>query len=141
MRIEKIELSLLCLPYVHYFETSFGREVERSFILIKIYGDGLCGYGEVVAAESPLYSYETTSTAWHVLKDFFIPLVFQKSISDPRDFYEEVKKYRGHPMAKAGLELALWDLHAKKKGFLFGKSIEGHKKKSHRVSVWAFRIL
>ncbi|MEA2004936.1 MAG: o-succinylbenzoate synthase [Acidobacteriota bacterium] len=128
MRIEKIELSLLCLPYVHYFETSFGREVERFFILIKFYEDGLCGYGEVVAAESPLYSYETTSTAWHVLKDFFIPLVFQKSISDPRDFYEKVKKYRGHPMAKAGLELALWDLYAKKEGLPLWKVYGGTQK-------------
>ena len=32
---------------------------------------GCAGYGEVVASEAaPLYSYETTSTAWHVLKEF-----------------------------------------------------------------------
>jgi O-succinylbenzoate synthase len=112
--IERVELLLLRLPYVHYFETSLGREEEREFILIKVYSEGICGYGEVIADKSPLYSYETTSTAWHVLKDFLIPLIFGKSISSPEDFFKEAKKYRGHPMAKAGLELALWDMQGKK---------------------------
>lgn len=116
MKIERVELSLLELPYVHYFETSFGREKERIFIIVKISAGGLSGYGEVAAGNSPLYSYETTSTAWHVLKDFLIPLLFEKSVSSPQDFYREAGIYRGHPMAKAGLELALWDLEGKKKG-------------------------
>ena len=114
MRIDRVELSLLKLPYVHFFETSLGREEEREFILIKICFDGIFGYGEVVAERDPSYSYETTSTAWHVLKDFFIPLVFKNSIFSPHDFYREAKKYRGHPMARGGLELALWDLEGKK---------------------------
>ena len=114
MRIERIELLLLNLPYVHFFETSFGREEERTFILVKVYSEGICGYGEVVADKNPLYSYETTSTAWLILKEFLIPLVFDKSIFNPQDFYKETQKYKGHPMAKAGLELALWDLIAKK---------------------------
>ncbi len=114
--IDHIELSLLKLPYVHFFETSFGREYERTFILVKIKEGGICGYGEVVADEYPFYSYETTSTAWHVLKDFLVPLVMKKKIDTPEGFYNEAKKFKGHPMAKAGLELALWDLKAKKAG-------------------------
>jgi len=116
MKIDRVELLLLKLPYVHFFETSLGREYEREFILVKIYCGGICGYGEVVADHSPLYSYETNSTAWQILKDFLIPLVLEKSISEPHDFWREAKKYRGHPMAKAGLELALWDLQGKKEG-------------------------
>jgi O-succinylbenzoate synthase len=112
--IERVELLLLRLPYVHFFETSFGREEEREFILVKVFCGGIRGYGEVVADRRPLYSYETTSTAWSVLKDFLIPLVFKRSLSDPQVFHEEAKKYRGHPMAKAGLELALWDIQGKR---------------------------
>ena len=106
-------LSLLKLPYVHFFETSLGREEERTFILVKVFAEGISGYGEVVADRSPSYSYETTSTAWHILKDFLIPLVLKKSILSPEDFYREGIRFRGHPMAKAGLELALWDLQGK----------------------------
>lgn len=115
MKIEQIELLLLDLPYVHFFETSFGREKGRTFILVKAYSEGICGYGEVVAAQAPLYSYETTSTAWLMLKEYLIPLVKSKAISDPRDFSCLADKYKGHPMAKAGLELALWDLEGKRK--------------------------
>ncbi len=126
-KIESVELLLLKLPYVHFFETSLGREYEREFILVKILSGGIFGYGEVVASPSPLYSYETNSTAWHVLKDFLIPVVLEKSISDPHQFHMEAKKYRGHPMAKAGLELALWDLEGKKQGKPLWKLYKGVK--------------
>jgi len=116
LKIDRIELFLLSLPYVHFFETSLGREEERTFILVKICAQGLCGYGEVVAGKSPLYSYETTSTAWHILKEFLIPQVFHHSLSRAQDFYEKARIYRGHPMAKAGMELAIWDLEAKQRG-------------------------
>jgi O-succinylbenzoate synthase len=113
MKIDRISLSLLEMPYVHYFETSLGREESRTFILVKVSSDGEFGYGEVVADQIPLYSYETTSTAWVALKEFLIPAVFKSDIADPQDFYKRAQAFKGHPMAKAGLELALWDLFAK----------------------------
>lgn len=125
MSIERVELALLYLPYVHFFETSFGREEGRTFIIVKVASEGLSGYGEVVASSAPLYSYETTSTAWLILKDFLIPLLFEKKISDPEHFYREARRYKGHPMAKAGLELSLWDLRAKREGLPLWKLYGG----------------
>jgi O-succinylbenzoate synthase len=125
MKIERIELSLLEMPYVHYFETSLGREESRTFILVKVFSGEEFGYGEVVADQNPLYSYETTSTAWIVLKEFLIPTVFEFGITNPRDFYEKVQIFKGHPMAKAGLELALWDLYAKAKNLPLWKIYGG----------------
>jgi O-succinylbenzoate synthase len=129
MTLDRIELALLYLPYVHFFETSLQREEGRTFIIVKAYGDGLTGYGEVVASEKPFYSYETTTTAWLALKEFFIPLAFEKVIDDPGRFYEEARRYRGHPMAKAGLELALWDLEAKRAGQPLRKLYGGPREK------------
>ncbi len=123
-----MELLLLRLPYVHFFETSLGREEEREFILVKVYSGGISGYGEIVAGQSPHYSYETTSTAWHVLKDFFAPLVLDGSISSPLVFHEKAKEYRGHLMAKAGLELALWDIKGKREGVPLWKLYGGVKR-------------
>lgn len=125
MNIERIELFLCYLPYIHFFETSFGREEGRTFILVKVHGEGISGYGEVVADKSPFYSYETTSTAWLMLKEFFIPLVFRKALGHPEDFYAQSSVYKGHPMAKAGLELALWDLEAKRQGLPLWKLYGG----------------
>jgi len=127
MKIERVELALLYLPYVRFFETSLGREEGRSFIIVKVYADGLCGYGEVVANSAPLYSYETTATAWIILKEFLVPLILEKKIFSPADFYKEAGRFRGHPMAKAGLELALWDLQAKKEGLPLWKLYGGTK--------------
>jgi len=129
MSIERIELFLLKVPYAHYFETSFGREYDRAFIIVQVFEGGVVGYGEVAATSTPLYSYETTDTAWHVLKDFFIPLTLGKNLADPVDYHRELGIYRGHPMARAGLELALWDLMAKKKGQPLYEIYGGDKKK------------
>ena len=129
MTLDRIDLALLYLPYVHFFETSLQREEGRTFIIVKAYGDGLTGYGEVVASENPFYSYETTTTAWLVLREFFIPLAFEKGIDDPGRFTEEARRYRGHPMAKAGLELALWDLEAKRAGQPLRKLYGGPREK------------
>lgn len=116
MSIERIELDLLKLPYVHFFETSFGRAYDRTFILVKVFEGGACGWGECTAEEAPLYSGETTETAWHVMKDFLVPLVFSKGLVEPEDFAREAGTFRGNRMAKAAVELALWDLKAKKAG-------------------------
>jgi O-succinylbenzoate synthase len=116
MAIERIEIDLVKLPYVHFFETSFGRSYDRTFSLIKVCEGGVCGWGECVAEEAPLYSGETTATAWHVMKDFLIPLVFRRGLVEPEDYAREAAVFRGNRMAKAGIELALWDLKAKKAG-------------------------
>lgn len=124
-KIEKIELALVELPYIHFFETSLGREDRKTCILVKVYSEGICGYGEVVADRQPLYSYETNDTAWIMLANFFIPLLFQDNIEKPDEFNLHAAHYRGHPMAKAGLELALWDMLAKKKNMPLYKLYAG----------------
>jgi O-succinylbenzoate synthase len=116
MAIDRIEIDLLKLPYVHFFETSFGRSYDRTFSLIKVYEGGVCGWGECVAEDAPLYSGETTETAWHVMKEFLVPLVFRKGLVEPEDYACEAGVFRGNRMAKAAIELALWDLKAKKTG-------------------------
>jgi O-succinylbenzoate synthase len=103
---------------------------------VKVFSEGTCGYGEVVASKYPHYSYETVSTAWLVLKEILIPMIFGKKIVDPDNFYAEASQYQGHPMAKAGLELALWDLKAKKADQPLYKLYGGTKKEvSSGVSV------
>jgi O-succinylbenzoate synthase len=116
MTIERIEMALLKLPYVRFFETSFGREYDRTFIIARVYEGGVCGYGEIVAEAAPLYSGETTEGAWHVLRTFLIPMIFAEGITEPGDYAAKAKRFRGNQMARGGLELALWDLKAKKAG-------------------------
>lgn len=116
MKISSITLNHLRMPLVAHFETSFGRIDQRECILIAIHADGLTGYGECVADRDPGYSYETSGTAWLILKDFIAPLLLGQDVADAADFQQRVAGIRGHHLAKAGVEMALWDLLGKRAG-------------------------
>jgi o-succinylbenzoate synthase len=116
MRIDRVSLYHLRMPLRSPFETSFGRTYERECILLSIHAAGLIGYGECVADAVPGYAYETTGTAWHILRDFLAPVILGQPLPEPSGFQAQVAGVRGHPMAKAGLEMALWDLKGKVEG-------------------------
>jgi O-succinylbenzoate synthase len=117
MKIERIELFLCRLPLVQFFETSFGRSYDRTFVLVRVEGDvdGTVheGWGESVAEANPYYSSETTETVWHIIEGFLAPLVIGRTFAHPRDVFPALRRVRGHNMAKAGLEMAAWDLYAR----------------------------
>ena len=116
MKLESLTLHHLSMPLVAPFETSFGRTTDRECILISINSEGLTGFGECVADRDPGYSYETTGTAWHILKDFIAPLVLGQTGIGVEDFQCRIEGIRGHLLAKAGMEMALWDLRGKLEG-------------------------
>ena len=120
MKIEKIELFLCRLPLVQFFETSFGRSYDRTFVLIRVQGGSGGklheGWGESVAEANPYYSSETTETVWHIIEGFIAPLVVGTTFAHPRDVYPALRRVRGHNMAKAGVEMAIWDLYARIQG-------------------------
>ncbi len=113
--IERIELRTVRLPLNEPFETSFGRIDSRLIFLVAVNGGGETGWGEVVAAEEPLYSYETVGTALHVIRDYLAPAILGEPLRDISDLAQRLAPFRGHNMAKAGLELAFMDLLARLK--------------------------
>jgi len=116
MKIESITIHHVSMPLIAPFETSFGRETDRRCIIIELSAEGLTGYGECVASREPGYNYETTGTAWHILKDFVAPLILEKDVKDALGFQKRVEGIRGHHLAKAGVEMAIWDLLGKRDG-------------------------
>ena len=125
MKIERIELFLCRLPLVQFFETSFGRSYDRTFVLIRVEGEGQEGWGESVAEANPYYSSETTDTVWHIIEGFIAPLVVGRTFEHPRDVYPALRRIRGHNMAKAGVEMAIWDLYARLQGQPLAKILGG----------------
>lgn len=117
MKIASVELSLIELPLVRPFETSFGSQHMRSCILVAVHtNDNLTGWGECSATSSPSYSYETVETAWHMLRDFFVPSILNQELETPAALVSRFSYVRGHPMARAALESALWDVLAQSQG-------------------------
>lgn len=123
--IERVQLYHLRMPLVSAFETSFGSISTRDCILLQVFSDGVTGWGECVADRDPGYGYETSGTAWHILEEFILPYVVGKDIPDPRDLQSHLNSIRGHAMAKAGLEMALWDIAGKQQDRSLQKLLGG----------------
>jgi O-succinylbenzoate synthase len=116
MEIERVDLMIVPLPLIRSFETSSSRKDELEHILVKVYADGLVGWGECASPSGPFYCEETTETCWHILKDFLVPAVLGQPWSDIAQLRASYAKVKRNAFAKAGLEMACWDLLAKAAG-------------------------
>jgi O-succinylbenzoate synthase len=113
MKIERITLREIRMPLVHFFETSFGRTTERRMVLVEVESDGASGWGEVTAGENPFYNEEWTESAWLIVRDYVAPQVLGRALGSAADVSDLTAHIRGHQMARAGLEVAAWDLEAR----------------------------
>ena len=125
MRIDRIELRHIKMILVSPFVTSMGTEYDEEHIIVRVDAEGVTGWGESVAEGTPFYSYETVPTAWHILQDFLIPSILGKDIKNVDEAIAAYAKVRGHMMAKAGLEAALWDAFAKTQNISLSKMLGG----------------
>ena len=116
MKVDSLTLYHIRLPLVSPFATSFGSIDHKECLLVELHAEGLTGYGESAVEHDPGYNYETTGTAWHILKDFVAPLILGQGVANAVDFQRRVEGIRGHLLAKAGVEMALWDLLGKRDG-------------------------
>jgi o-succinylbenzoate synthase len=112
MRIDAIFLRELRIPLVQPFETSFGVTTDRRILLVELKAEGLTGWGECVAGEHPYFSDETIDTAWHVMVHELAPTLASADPEHGGKCPGIFKHVRGHRMAKAALENAVWDLEA-----------------------------
>lgn len=125
MRIERVTLREIRMPMVMRFETSFGATTDRRIMLVEVHAGGVMGWGECTAGEEPHYSPETIESAWHILRDFLWPEIRGKEFNSARDVWAMFCQTRGHNMAKAALESAIWDAEAKQKGMPLWKLLGG----------------
>ena len=125
MRIESIILRELEMRLKSPFETSFGVTQKRRILLVEVVADGVTGWGEVTTSEAPFYNYETTDTAWHIISDFITPRLIGKELRAAAEMESLVSGIRGHQMAKAGVENALWDIEARQKNLPLSKLLGG----------------
>ncbi|UII55310.1 o-succinylbenzoate synthase [Cytobacillus spongiae] len=126
MRLTAINFYVIHMPLVTPFSTHLETVKNRESIIIEIIDqDGRKGYGEVVAFSSPWYTEETVKTCYHMLTDFFIPFLMKKEIREAKDIYPLLSNFKGNPMAKAGLEMAFWDLQAKQMNISLSKLLGG----------------
>ncbi|ATO27846.1 o-succinylbenzoate synthase [Bacillus atrophaeus] len=130
IQIEKITLYHVSMKLKKPFKTSIETLQERKFLIVEaIDQSGVVGWGEVSAFSSPWYTEETIQTCLHMLKDFFIPNVVGREFSHPSDVPDSLERFKGNRMAKAGLESAVWDIYAKRKGITLAEALGGSRGK------------
>ena len=125
MRLSRITLREIRMPLVHFFETSFGRTTERRMVLVEAEAEGAAGWGEVTAGENPFYNEEWTESAWLILKHFAAPQMLGRELASAAEAGDRTAHIRGHQMARAGLEAAVWDLEARLAGRPLWRHIGG----------------
>jgi O-succinylbenzoate synthase len=116
MKIDAIILRELHMSLVRPFRTSFGQTSKRRVLLVEIQAEGFSGWGECTAGEHPYFSEETTDTAWLMLLQELAPSLALNGVEHAGKCPELFRPVRGHRMAKAALENAVWDLEAQMRG-------------------------
>ncbi|CAN5663584.1 o-succinylbenzoate synthase [soil metagenome] len=112
LKIDAIHLREINMPLAYPFETSFGLTTGRRILLVELESEGRTAWGECVAGEHPYFSDEMIDTAWIITETELAPRLLEAEISHGGDVPHLFKPVRGHRMAKAALENAMWDLEA-----------------------------
>ena len=127
--IETIHLREINLPLAHPFETSFGLTTGRRILLVELESEGLSAWGECVAGEHPYFSDEMIDTAWIITETELAPRLLEMEIESGGSVPDLLKQVRGHRMAKAALENAVWDLVAQREEMSLAKLLGGTREK------------
>ena len=112
-RIESIDVYRVAMPLVYPFRTAFGDDEVIESVLVRLGSGGLYGWGEVSPLKYPAYSPECAAGVFMMIRDFLAALVLGGQIDSGRQLQQELSCVKGNNFAKAGLDLAWWDLHAR----------------------------
>src|ERR1043165_5799617 len=113
MKIEAFTMRELRMPLRYFFETSFGRDESRRVMLLTAHCEGVDGWAECVAGDGPFFSDEWIETAWSTVREFLAPALLGKTLQTAKELPAALARVRGHNMAKAAVENAIWDAEAR----------------------------
>ncbi|MDZ5712559.1 o-succinylbenzoate synthase [Jeotgalibacillus haloalkalitolerans] len=126
MNLSSAVISRISMTLKTPFHTSLGTVTEREGLVLELYDtDGKCGLGEGVAFSSPWYTEETVASSLEMIQHHLLPLLFQEPLGHPEDLQKRFSSVRGNPMAKAAVDMAVWDLYAKQKGVSLSECLGG----------------
>lgn len=100
------------MPLLNPLTTSFGTQNVRSGYIFRLSAGGITSFSECVTDEGPFYSYEDNETAIHIIRSYLAGMI--ADLPEPDKFLERASVIKGHNMAKAALEMLLWDYHSRR---------------------------
>lgn len=134
MRIDALEIFHVRMPLIYPFRTSYGDFDQIDSVLAKMISGGDHGWGESSPWSSPTYSPEWAAGVFALVRDWLGPYILGKEIPSGEQLQEELSLFKGNPFAKASLDMAWWDLHARQSAKPLWKILGG---RSDQVKVGA----
>jgi O-succinylbenzoate synthase len=127
LHLASLALREIRLPLQEPFRISSGVCTERRILLLELTdADGVSVWAECVAGELPNYSAETIDTAWHAITTWIAPRVLGRTLPGPEAVHDVLARdFRGHPMAKAAVEMGCWALSAERAGVPLARRLGG----------------
>ena len=125
MKIDSIEIFRVAMPLVYPFRTAFGNDDTIESVLVRIMSDGIFGWGEASPWRLPAYSSEWAGGAFIAIRDFLAPTILGGEVSSGADLQGRLSGIKGNHFAKSALDLAWWDLHAKRRHEPLWKTLGG----------------
>ena len=110
MKIEELNIYHVAMPLIDPWITSYGADYEIHSILINAKTDEHEAWSETCALELPTYSYESANSIFYNITEIFGKKVLGNEYQSSKDLNDDLKVYKGNPFAKAGLDIAWWNL-------------------------------
>src|SRR5579859_525185 len=123
--LEGVELRRVGLPLVEPWKTALGTFATRDVLLVRAVFTDTQGWGECVAMNEPTYSAEYVDGAADVLRRHLLPRILAAAPLDAEGAVAALRGVKGHPMAKAALELAWLDAEGRATGTSLARRLGG----------------
>jgi O-succinylbenzoate synthase len=116
MHIERIDLYRVAMPLLSPWRTSYGEDAVVESVLVKMTSGALAGWGEASPLATPTYSPEWAAGVFTVARTWLAPRLVGREVASASQLQERLALVKGNYFAKAGLDLAWWDLNARRQG-------------------------
>lgn len=125
MKIEEIELFRVAMPMKAAWRTAFGEETAIDAVFVRMSLDGVDGWGETAPYRLPQFSPEWADGAFSLIRDVLAPALVGRELASGQELQRVLTPFKGNPFAKAGLDNAWWDAHARLEGLPLWRMIGG----------------
>jgi O-succinylbenzoate synthase len=116
MRIDRITLTHVRIPLGEPFRISNGEVAEKDGIVCAVESGAQTGYGESSPMGGSFYSTDTPESCWQQLTTQLAPAIIGREFESLDAASAWLDRQPGSNFAKVGIETALWDIEAQRRG-------------------------
>ncbi|MBL01734.1 MAG: o-succinylbenzoate synthase [Chloroflexi bacterium] len=113
MKFDELRIHHVAMPLIDPWITSYGSDYEIHSVLINVKSGNYSAWAETCALELPTYSYESVNSIFYNISEIFAPSLLGKKLETSEELINQLSIYKGNPFAKAGLDIAWWNLKSK----------------------------